>query len=563
MMRDKKDWMPDWFDEVPREKSYRSIFKFGDPEVFHHPGPKMVQALKEFLNLKDDHFQHMVSTGNEVIDFEVSSGIRQEQIENFRRMIGEENVTAETFDRIRYSTGQSAEEAIRLRKHQIDTISDLVLHPKTKGEVAQIVAYCNEQHIPVYVYGGGSSVTLGIRPEKGGVTVVLSTHLNQVIELNELNQSVTVQAGILGPDLEDALNEAPARYGTEYAYTCGHFPQSFLHSSVGGWFVTLGSGQQSTYYGDAADLVLAVEVVTPVGTIKTLDFPASASGPKLMDLFAGSEGIFGIVVELTWKVYRYQPENRRYMGFIFPDWDAGIEACRQISQGEFGLPAVLRMSDAEETEFAFAYSGLSGSLVEKLITFLGYKPDQRCLCIATADGEKSTTRHVQRRMKAICKKMGAFYLGGAPAKIWEKGRFTVAEREDLMDYGLLIDTLETGVKWDQLQTVYQKVRDYIKSKPNTMCSTHASHFYPQGTNLYFIFSFVGTDLEEYLDFQQGIIRAMVESGGTPSHHHGVGRLAAPVMESYLGKENMDVLRALKQYFDPNNIMNPGGVLGIS
>ena len=562
-MTEKLNSLPDWFDEVPREKSYRSIFKFGDPKIFHHPSPKMVQAMIKRLNLPDEQFKQKVSTGNEVIDFEFLTGIDQVHVDAFQEMVGSENVSTETFERIKFSTGQTAEEAMRLRDHQIDFVTDLVLHPRTKEEIAEIVAYCNQHLIPVYVYGGGSSVTLGLRPAKGGVTVVLSTHLNKIIELNELNQTVTVQAGILGPDLEEALNDAPRRFGSQHAYTCGHFPQSFLHSSVGGWFVTLGSGQQSTYYGDAVDLVLAVEVVTPVGTIRTWDFPASACGPNVMDVFAGSEGIFGVVVELTWKVYRYQPENRKYMGFVFPDWASGIDACREISQGEFGLPAVLRISDAEETEFAFAYSGFSGSLIDQLITLLGFKPDQRCLCLATADGDKSFTRNVQRRMKSICKKRGAFYLGGSPAKIWEKGRFTVAEREDLMDYGVLIDTLETSVKWDNLHEIHQKVRAYIKNRPDTMCATHASHFYPQGTNLYFIYSFVGTNIEEYLEFQQGIIDTIVESGGTPSHHHGIGRLASPVIETYLGKENMDVLKALKRYFDPNNIMNPGGVLGIS
>ncbi|MEJ2484612.1 MAG: FAD-binding oxidoreductase [Anaerolineales bacterium] len=495
-MTEKQNSLPDWFDEVPREKSYRSIFKFGDPKIFHHPSPKMVQAMIKRLNLPDEQFKQKVSTGNEVIDFEFSTGIDQVHVQAFQEMVGSKNVSTETFERIKFSTGQAAEEALRLRDHQVDYVTDLVLHPRTKEEIAEIVAYCNQHLIPVYVYGGGSSVTLGLRPAKGGVTVVLSTHLNKIIELNELNQTVTVQAGILGPDLEEALNDAPRRFGSQHAYTCGHFPQSFLHSSVGGWFVTLGSGQQSTYYGDAVDLVLAVEVVTPVGTIRTWDFPASACGPNVM-------------------------------------------------------------------EFAFAYSGFSGSLIDQLITLLGFKPDQRCLCLATADGDKSFTRNVQRRMKSICKKRGAFYLGGSPAKIWEKGRFTVAEREDLMDYGVLIDTLETSVKWDNLHEIHQKVRAYIKNRPDTMCATHASHFYPQGTNLYFIYSFVGTNIEEYLEFQQGIIDTIVESGGTPSHHHGIGRLASPVIETYLGKENMDVLKALKRYFDPNNIMNPGGVLGIS
>jgi len=91
--------------------------------------------------------------------------------------------------------------------------------------------------------------------------------------------------------------------------------------------------------------------------------------------------------------------------------------------------------------------------------------------------------------------------------------------------------------------------------------THASHFYPQGTNLYFIF-LARMGLDEYVPFQAGIIDQIVKHGGTLSHHHGVGRMLAPWMEDHLGPEQMAVLRALKRHFDPNNVMNPGGQLGL-
>jgi alkyldihydroxyacetonephosphate synthase len=91
--------------------------------------------------------------------------------------------------------------------------------------------------------------------------------------------------------------------------------------------------------------------------------------------------------------------------------------------------------------------------------------------------------------------------------------------------------------------------------------THASHFYPQGTNLYFIFG-GRMQLDEFLVFLKGIVEVMVANGGSLSHHHGVGRMLAPWMEQTLGKEQMEVLRAIKRHFDPNSIMNPGGQLGL-
>lgn len=413
------------------------------------------------------------------------------------------------------------------------------------------------------VYGGGSSVNFGLSAEKGGISLVLSTHMNKIVELNETNQTVTVEAGILGPQLENALNKASELYKSKHNFTCGHFPQSFEYSSVGGWIVTLGSGQQSSYYGDAADLVLAVEIITPAGTIKTLDFPATATGPKILDVVKGSEGVFGVVVEVTWKIFRYQPKNRQYFGFIFKNWKSAIEACREIAQGEFGMPAVFRISDAEETHHGLKLYGIEGTIFDKMMSWQGFKPGERCLFIATSDGAKSFTKNVKRQVKKISRQNGGMYLTSFPAKKWEPGRYKDPYlKEDLMDYGILIDTLETSVKWDNLHEVHQKVREFIKTRPKTICLSHASHFYMQGTNLYFIFILKEGDLAAYLKFQKGVIETIEKSGGTLSHHHGVGKMAGFLMEKHLGKYQMEVIRTLKKHFDPKNIMNPGGQLGL-
>jgi alkyldihydroxyacetonephosphate synthase len=146
---------------------------------------------------------------------------------------------------------------------------------------------------------------------------------------------------------------------------------------------------------------------------------------------------------------------------------------------------------------------------------------------------------------------------------WEKTRFTDPYmREDLMDFGILIDTLECAVTWEQAPEVHARVREFVKSRPQTICMTHLSHMYPQGTNLYFIFIARITDIDEYLELQYGILEAIQKSGAAMSHHHGIGKQTGPWLEDQIGVECMDVIRALKQHFDPNNILNPGGTLGL-
>ena len=103
---------------------------------------------------------------------------------------------------------------------------------------------------------------------------------------------------------------------------------------------------------------------------------------------------------------------------------------------------------------------------------------------------------------------------------------------------------------------------YIKKRPDTLCMTHCSHIYPQGTNLYFIFIGKFKSREEFVSFHRGIIESIEANGGTLSHHHGVGRMMGPYMEKHLGTGQMDTLKALKNHFDPHNIMNPGGTLGL-
>lgn len=557
-MAQKSKFQPQWINDAPTKGSFRSIFKYGDPEGYKHPNEMLFEELKEKFNLSEDDFVEKESTGNEVVDISIESKLSIAQIDKFIEICGKENVSSKEYDRLKFSTGKTVEETMKLRRNIIGLISDLVVHPRTKTEISEIVKYCDAQEIPVYVYGGGSSVNFGFYPEKGGITLVISTHLNKIVKFNELNQTVTVEAGMMGPAFEKALNEAPDFYGSNHKFTCGHFPQSFEYSSIGGWFITLGSGQQSSYYGDAGDLVLGVEMITPSGDIITKEYPATATGPKVLDIIKGSEGIFGIVVELTWKVFRYKPENRQYFSFIFPNWQAAVDASREISQGEFGMPAVFRISDAEETHHGLKLYGIENTIYDKLMRMRGFKPMERCLFLGTADGDKQFAKNVKSSVKNVCKKYGAMNLTSFPVKKWEPGRFKDPYiREDLMDYGIVIDTLETGVSWDNLHQVHQECRAFVKSRPDTICLTHASHFYAQGTNLYFIFIIKESDVQAYSDFQEGLMDTIQKSGGSLSHHHGVGRMIAKWMPEHLGENQLNVLRTLKKHFDPNNIMNPG------
>ncbi|MDJ0722312.1 MAG: FAD-binding oxidoreductase [Desulfobacterales bacterium] len=561
-MKAKKPFQPDWSEEPPAPGSYRSIFKYGDPSGFKHPSGKWYAMLKEEFGLNDRDFAIRQNEGRAPLALERPPRLAEPQMAALAAIVGAENVTADEYARTRHAYGKTSEEMIELSRGVVREIADLVVHPRHKEDVRRIVAYCHAERIPIVVFSGGSSVTLGLRPVKGGITLVVSTHMNRFLELNEENQTARVQPGIFGPAYEKTLNQAPERLRAGRRYTGGHFPQSFEYSTVGGWVLTLGSGQASSYYGDAADLVVSLEMVTPAGDIRTLDYPATATGPKVADLIKGSEGAFGVLVEVTLRVYRHMPANRRHFSFMFPSWPQAVEASREIAQGEFGRPAVYRISDPEETDRGLKLYGMP-RLVDRFLQKRGFAPMARCLCLGSVEGDRDYTRLVTRKIRRVARRYGAASLGGYASRKWARTRYSEPYmREDLNDFGITLDTLEAAVNWDRLMALHWGVREYIKERPRTICMTHASHFYPQGTNLYFIFIGRFDDVGEYRRFQAGIIDRIQAHGGSLSHHHGVGRLLAPWIESHLGGTSMDVLRALKGHFDPHEVMNPGGLLGL-
>jgi len=559
----KERFTPAWYEQEAPQGSYRSLFKYGDPQGFKHPNRGLYKLVKEVFGMTDADFQKP-NLGTDVLDVKVPIKLTAQHLKKLTSIVGVENVRTDTYSRTRAAYGAGMIDALRLRNHIIENIADVVLCPRSTADIEAVVQYCDKNRIPLYVYGGGSTVTRGMEAVKGGVSLDMSVHVNKVIEFNETNHTITVQAGIWGPELERILQNAPETLKASRRYTCGHFPQSFEHSSVGGWVVTRGAGQNSTYYGKIEDMVIAQEYVTPIGIFKTQEYPRAATGPDFDQVMMGSEGTFGILTSVTLRVCHWEPEHTRRYSYLFKSWEEARTACRKIMQSEFGFPSVFRLSDPEETDVAMRTYHIHETAADKLLRTLGYRPMQRCLLLGTVDGDPAFSRLVNNKVRRICKKHGAFTLTPfRVTKAWERSRFTDPfMREDLMDFGIMIDTLECGVTWAQMERVHAEVRKVVKARPQTVCMTHLSHAYPQGANLYFIFIARITDINEYLTLQYSILEAIQKAGATMSHHHGIGKQTAPWLEEQIGKPAMDVVRVLRDHFDPHHIMNPGGTLGL-
>ncbi len=555
------NFYPDWYEDIPSDKSYRSIFKWGAIDEFKHPNHRLYKLMKETFHMTDDDFKKPKNLGLEEVSYDIPPKLSEEQINHFRKIVGDENVKTDDYSRLQVAYGKTMFDIFRLREKRIENLPDIVVCPRTKEEIAQIVKYCHEEKIAVYVFGGGSTVTRGVEPVNNGISIDMRVHMNKVVSINDTNQTVTVEAGMYGPDLEKALNNAPELFGSKRRYTCGHFPQSFEYSVVGGWVVTRGAGQNSTYYGKIEHMVVAQEYVTPKGIIKTPEFPAMATGPDIDQIMMGSEGTYGILTECTLKLYRYMPENTKRFGYIFKTWDDAKNAVREVMQSEAGIPSVFRLSDPEETDVALKLYGVEGTIIDTVMNIRGYKKNNRCLLLGTADGSKKYTKLVMKTVNKVCKKYKAMNLTSYPAKKWEHGRFRDPYmRESMQDFGVITDTLECAVNWEIMEHVHTTVREYCKSRPDTICMTHMSHVYPQGANLYFIFIGRFETLEEFAEYHKGVLDAIQRSGAAMSHHHGIGKTFAPWLEGQIGSNQYEIFKVLKKYFDPNNVMNPGGTL---
>lgn len=560
-----KGFEPKWVLTPAPEESYRSIFRWGDPEFFKYPKESLYKLMKETFKMTDDDFKDYTDEiGFDKVDLSAHpSKIAKKHVEALKKIVGDEFVTTEDYPRLAVAYGCTGYDLLRLRHKQIENVPDVVVYPDTTEQVEQLVAYATENKIPLYVYGGGSSVTRGMEAVKGGMTLDMRKRFNKVISFNETDQTITVQAGMSGPKLEETLQNAPNLFGAKRAYTCGHFPQSFEYSSVGGWTVTRGAGQNSTYYGCITDIVLSQKYATPIGRIVTSHYPREATGPNLNQIMMGSEGTFGVLTEVTLRVFRWMPENRKRFSYMFKNWEIAMDAAREMMQYECGYSSVFRLSDPEETHLMLKLYNVDETPLAPILDKCGYKDMERCMFLGFTDGEKGFSKNVAKNIAKIALKHGAMPMTGYVTKSWEKGRFNDPYlRDTLMDFSVITDTLECTVNWSNMAQVHRDVRKVCHALPNTVVTTHMSHCYPQGANLYFIFITKMNDADEFKRYHTTILDAIQKSGAAISHHHGVGKMFAPWLEGYIGEKEYGVFKVLKNYFDPDYLMNPGGTIGL-
>ena len=449
--------------------------------------------------------------------------------------------------------GKSYLDLLRQRAGDCEDAPDAVLAPGTAAEVQAVLYACSEEGVAVVPYGGGTSVVGGLEPLRGGYDALVSLDLGRlegIESLDERSHLAWLRAGTRLPEADHAL----ALRG----FTLGHTPQSYEWATVGGCVATRSAGQSSTGHGRIDENVVALRCATPAGELANLAVPSTAAGPSLKQLVIGSEGVLGAITSVGLRVLP-RPEARRYEGWAVRSFEAGWDALRTLAQAELA-PDVARLSDEAETKMSFALAG-NGAKARAMGVAL------RGRCVLVCGWEGSTEAVAARRKPAgrALRGAGAWPLGAGPGEAWAATRYAGPHlRDDLLDRGVMVETLETATTWSNLAALRSAVTRALEgslSAPLVLC--HASHVYATGASLYFTV-FAGQDRDDpagqWRRAKTAATDAIVGAGGTISHHHAVGADHAPWLRAETGPLGHDVLRVLKERCDPAGIMNPGKLL---
>jgi len=482
--------------------------------------------------------------------------------ERLAAAVGAEHVRDDREARVAHAAGRGYADLVRLRSGDGSSAPDAVVTPGSADQVRAVLSACAEARVAVVPFGGGTSVVGGVEPVSDGFEAAVTLdvgRLDRVLDVDRASLTAKLEAGLLGPEAERQLGE--------HGLTLGHFPQSFEYSTVGGWVATRSAGQASSGYGRIDELVEGLRLLAPAGELTARALPASAAGPDLRELVIGSEGVLGVICEATLQV-RPAPRARRYEGWSFRSFAEGCEAFRVMEQAG-AAPDVARLSDEEETRLSLALAA-SGSAAQRAgrayLRLRGHEGG--CLAIAGFEGDQDDVERRRLRSAALLRAGGGVALGRKPGAAWLRNRYSGPYlRDELLDRGLLVETLETATGWSNLAPLYQAVGNALRgalaesgTPPLVMC--HVSHLYRSGASLYFTFLAREAEapLEQWRAAKSAASEAIVAAGGTITHHHAVGRDHAPWMRAEVGELGLDLIRAAKRRLDPAGIMNPGKLL---
>jgi alkyldihydroxyacetonephosphate synthase len=468
-------------------------------------------------------------------------------------------------DRVIHTYGKGFRDLFRLRHGIATAAPDLVVYPESEGDVCLTLRAAAECDVVLIPFGGGSNISGCLeRIETRRMTVSLDMRrMRRVLEVDAQSCTARIEAGIFGPDLEQQL--------AGHGLTLGHFPDSFLHSTLGGWIATRSAGMQSDKYGKIEDMVVALRMVTTEGVLATRVVPKSSNGIDVKHLCIGGEGTLGVITEATMSVHP-RPESRVVSGYLFPKFESGIEAMHECVRQEC-MPAMVRLNDPDKTALSMAFrppasrlSHAAGGLFKGYLRVKGFELPRACLMLTAVEGKRTETARRFSETDAIYRRFGAIGMGETAGKSFEATKFDFPHiRDFLLDRDVTTDVSETSTVWSNILPLYRDTINVIRgsireSGVHPWAGCHISHTYQSGASVYFTFGFKqqpGREMEQYLRVKRAAQQSFIDCGATLSHHHAVGTEHLPWLAADISPLGVQAVAAIKRGLDPGNILNPG------
>lgn len=429
-----------------------------------------------------------------------------------------------------------------LRPYECDGLSAyrqapmIVVLPQTEGEVIEILKICHAAKTPVVARGAGTGLSGGALPHAEGVLLSLAK-LKRILEVNPVARIARVQPGVRNL----AISEAAAPYGLYYAPD----PSSQIACSIGGNVAENSGGVHCLKYGLTVHNILNLRVVTIAGEIleiggESLDSP----GYDLLALMTGSEGMLGVVTEVTVKLLP-RPEKAQVVMVAFDDIRKAADAVANVI-GAGIIPAGMEMMDKITTRAVEEY------------VHAGYNLDAAAILLCESDGTVEEVAEEIRRIDEIMNESGATEIrtshGEAERlKFWagRKAAFPAAGRVS-PDYYCMDGTIPRNKLAQVLSGIEALSAEYGLRCMNV--------FHAGDGNLHPLILYDANksgELEMTEEFGAKILQMCIQAGGTITGEHGVGIEKINQMCSQFKTGELEMFHSVKAAFDPEGLLNPG------
>jgi alkyldihydroxyacetonephosphate synthase len=469
--------------------------------------------------------------------------------------------------RLRHGHGHTQEEMWAIKYGRVARVPDLVVRPESEEQVRAIVALAARHRVCLIPYGGGTNVTESLRcpgDEPRSIVSVEMRAMNRVRWIDPENRTACIEAGASGREIAEVL----ARHG----FTLGHEPDSYEFSTLGGWVATHASGMKKNRYGNIEDIVLGVTAVTASGELaRDAAPPRESVGGDPARWLLGSEGRLGIVTRAVVKV-RPLPERSKHGSVIFREFDVAFAFLRDVQRAG-AAPASIRLMDNLQFQFGQALkprrTGLAAakSKLEKFFVtrVKQFAVDRMVACTLLFEGTRAEVAAQERIVYQIAARHGGLRGGAENGQRGYALTFAIAYiRDFMMDHHVLAESFETAVSWSQCVSLIQNVKQRLwqehakrglPGKP--FVSARVTQLYETGVCVYFYFAFYHRGVEHasevYAELERAAREEILRSGGSLSHHHGVGKLRQRFLPAVLSPAALAWREGLKRSVDPDNL----------